>query len=79
MRVGRNNRPAYRIVATDARSPRDGKIIENIGFYDPLVADQAKQITLDAERAKYWLSVGAQPSETVTSILKKQGIKGSSK
>lgn len=75
MRVGRNNRPAYRIVATDSRKPRDGAIIENLGFYDPLVDDKAKQITLDVERAKYWLSVGAQTTETVGSILKKQGLK----
>lgn len=75
MRVGRNNRPSYRIVATDSRTPRDGKVLEVVGFYDPMSKEADKQVTLDAERAKYWLSVGAQTTETVSSILKKQGLK----
>lgn len=75
MRVGRNNRPSYRIVAMDSRRPRDGKVLEVVGFYDPMSKDATKQVTLDAERAKYWLSVGAQTTETVSSILKKQGLK----
>lgn len=73
-RIGRTNRPSYRIVAADSRFPRDGRIIEAIGTYDPMSPDPAKQIQLDAERAKYWVSVGARTSETVTSIFKKQGL-----
>jgi small subunit ribosomal protein S16 len=75
MRVGRNNRPSYRIVATDSRTPRDGKVLEVVGFYDPMSKEADKQVTLDTERAKYWLSVGAQTTETVSSILKKKGLK----
>ncbi len=73
-RVGRTNRPEFRIVVADARAPRDGEVIENLGFYHPLEKDAAKVVRIDEERAKYWLSVGAQPSETVTSILKRRGI-----
>ncbi len=74
MRTGRTNRPSYRIVATDARAPRDGRVIENLGMYDPRAGDADKQVALDVERAKYWLSVGAVASETVGSILKKHGL-----
>lgn len=73
-RFGRTNRPEFRIVATDTHSPRDGSIIENLGFYHPLERDAAKVLSMNEERVKYWLSVGAQPSETITSILKKRGI-----
>jgi len=73
-RVGRTNKPSYRIVAADGRSPRDGRIIENLGSYDPCASDPAKQLSLNVERAKYWMSVGAQTSPTVASIFKKQGI-----
>ncbi|HVM60165.1 MAG TPA: 30S ribosomal protein S16 [Verrucomicrobiae bacterium] len=68
-RVGTKNVPAYRIVVADARSPRDGRFIENIGTYDPRKATD--NFRLDLERAKYWVQKGAQPSETVRSILKK--------
>ena len=78
-RVGRTNRPAYRIVAADARRPRDGRVIENLGFYEPLHSDPEKQTNLNVERARYWLSVGAQASETVASILKKHGLKARTK
>src|SRR5207237_358686 len=71
---GRKNRPEFRIVAADARSPRDGSIIENLGFYHPLEKDAAKVLRMNEERVKYWLSVGAQPSETLVSIFKKRGI-----
>jgi small subunit ribosomal protein S16 len=70
-RVGAKNAPVYRIVVTDSRSPRDGKFIEEIGTYHPL--KQGDNFTLDLERAKHWLSKGAQPSETVASFIKKAG------
>jgi len=73
-RMGRRNRPYYRIGAYDNRTRRDGKAIEFLGTYDPLVEDEAKQSNVDAERISYWLSVGAKPSETVASIIKKAGI-----
>lgn len=68
-RMGAKKNPYYRIVVADSRSPRDGKFIEEIGAYDPLT-DPAT-IKVDAERAKYWLSNGAQPTETVRALLKK--------
>jgi small subunit ribosomal protein S16 len=70
-RVGTKNAPYYRIVVADARSPRDGKFIEELGIYQPL--KKGENYKLDYERAKYWVSKGAQPSETVASILKKLG------
>lgn len=73
-RMGAKKRPSYRIVAAESRSPRDGRFIEQIGFYDPLT-DPAT-VTLKEDRVKYWLGVGAQPSETVQSILQKQGLIG---
>jgi small subunit ribosomal protein S16 len=74
-RMGRTNRAEFRIVAADARSPRDGSIIENLGIYHPLERDAAKVLRMDEDRIKYWLSVGAQPSETLVSIFKKRGIR----
>jgi small subunit ribosomal protein S16 len=68
-RVGTKNVPSYRIVVADARSPRDGWFIENLGTYDPRRA--GKNFTVDLERARYWVQKGAQPSDTVRSILKK--------
>ena len=68
-REGTTNRPYYKIVVADSRSPRDGKFIEIIGNYDPKV--QGHNSTLNMERAEYWISRGAQPSETVRSLLKK--------
>lgn len=68
-RVGARNLPCYRIVVADGRSPRDGRFIENIGTYKPLEASD--NFTVDVERAKYWISKGAQPSDTVRSILKR--------
>ena len=68
-RVGANNAPVFRIVVADGRSPRDGKFIEQLGTYQPL--RKGDNFTLDLERAKYWLSKGAQPSETVASFIKK--------
>lgn len=62
----------YRIVVADSRAPRDGKFIEVIGQYAPRTGDKA--VTLNAERANYWLNVGAQPSDTVRSLLRKAGV-----
>ena len=72
-RTGANKRPSYRIVVTDTRNPRDGRFIEEIGTYDP--KKNPPLMILKKERAEYWLGVGAQPSPTVKSILKKQGVK----
>mgnify|MGYP001470706810 CR=1 FL=1 len=71
-RMGAKKRPSYRIVAAESSSPRDGRIIESIGHYNP-VADPAT-LNINEERAKHWLSVGAQPSDTVAALLRKQGI-----
>ena len=68
-RIGTTNTPAYRIVVADSRSPRDGKFIEELGTYTPL--KKSDNFTMDLERAEYWLSKGAQPSETVASFVKK--------
>lgn len=68
-RVGTKNVPAYRIVVADSRSPRDGKFIEEIGYYNPLLKENNFSVKLD--RAQYWLSKGAQPTETVASLLRK--------
>ena len=68
-RVGAKNAPVFRIVVADGRSPRDGKFIELLGTYQP--RKKGDNFTLNLERAKYWLSKGAQPSDTVASFLKK--------
>ena len=60
----------------DQRSPRDGRVIEELGWYDPVEKDPEKRMDLNAERIRYWLSVGVQPSETVRNLLKKVGITG---
>ncbi len=70
-RLGGHKRPYYRIVVTNARSPRDGRAIESLGYYDPLAPE--KQIALDVERMKVWLDKGAEPSVTVKQILRKAG------
>jgi small subunit ribosomal protein S16 len=75
-RGGSKKRPYYRIVVADARSPRDGKFIEKIGTYNPLLGkDDAKRIVLDGERATHWLSVGAQPTDRVARFLDAAGLK----
>ena len=71
-RVGKKKAPGYRVVIADARSPRDGRIIENIGWYNPLVEPSA--IKIDEEKALHWLRVGAQPTESVTLLLKRTGV-----
>jgi len=68
-RIGAKNSPVFRIVVADSRSPRDGKFIEEIGTYHPL--KKGDNFKLDLERAQYWVSKGAQPSDTVASFLKK--------
>ena len=70
-RIGAKNAPVFRIVVADSRSPRDGKFIEELGTYHP--RKKGEKFTLDLERAKYWVSKGAQPSETVASFIKKAG------
>jgi small subunit ribosomal protein S16 len=75
-RGGSKKRPYYKIVVTDSRSPRDGKFIERIGSYNPLLAKgDEKRIILDVERAKHWISVGAQPTDRVARFLDAAGVK----
>ena len=71
-RMGAKKNPFYRIVVADSRSPRDGRFIEEIGLYDPL-AEPAK-LEVNGERAKYWVANGAQPTETVKALLKKDEV-----
>ncbi len=71
-RTGRTHRPFYRVNAMDRRTPRDGRAIERLGWYDPL-APEDRQLSINVQRADYWLSVGAQPSRTVASLLKRLG------
>ena len=75
-RGGSKKRPYYRIVVADSRSPRDGAFIERIGSFNPLLAkDDEKRVVLNAERAKHWVSVGAQPTDRVARFLDAAGIK----
>ena len=73
-RMGRRNRAFFRLCAFDAREERDGRSIEQLGTYDPMEKDEEKKVVLKRDRIEYWLSVGAQPTETVASILKKNKI-----
>jgi small subunit ribosomal protein S16 len=73
-RMGRSNLAFYRLNAMDSRSPRDGRVIEELGFYDPRAKDQAKQFVVKLDRCKHWLDLGAIPSGTVSSLLKKNGL-----
>ena len=70
-RMGRKNRAFFRIVAIDGRQPRDGRVIEELGTYDPSVKQTDDRVVLRPDRVKYWLGVGAQPSEKVAVLLKK--------
>lgn len=74
--MGRAHRPFYRICAMDKRAPRDGKVLEELGIYDPMVPDTDARVQLKADRVDYWLSVGAQPSEKVAVLIKKYGSNG---
>lgn len=71
-RMGANKKPFYRVVVADSRTPRDGKFIEEIGYFNPLV--EPADIKIDGERAKEWLGNGAQPTSTVKALFKKAGI-----
>jgi small subunit ribosomal protein S16 len=73
-RAGTKKRPYYHIVLADARSPRDGRFIEKIGSYDPMLADDSKRVVLNAERATHWLSVGATPTDRVLRFLDAAGV-----
>ena len=73
-KTGRRHVNSFRIVVTDARKARGGDVIERVGSYLPEFPDQNKQLTVDAERINYWLSVGAQPTETVASLLRRAGV-----
>ena len=75
-RMGRKNRAFFRICATDRRSPRDGRVLEVLGTYDPSVPDTDARCVIDGERVNYWLSVGAQPSDAVRVLVKKYGQNG---
>ena len=71
-RFGRRHRPFYRLNAMDKRAPRNGRVIEELGWYDP-IASEDKQVSINIERVDHWLSVGAQPSQTVATLLRKVG------
>ncbi len=73
-RIGRRHRPFFRINAIDSRAPRDGRILEKLGHYDPILKDVDKQVVIDLERVKFWLDKGAVPSDSVSEILLKYGI-----
>ena len=74
-RMGRRHRPFFRINVIDSRTPRDGRVLEKLGHYDPLEKDKDKQLVLNTERALHWLSLGATPSDTVSDMLLKLGVK----
>lgn len=73
-RMGRSHHAFFRLHVVDSRSPRDGRVIEQLGHYDPIEKDKEKQIVLNVERATYWMDKGARPSETVSSLLKRKGV-----
>jgi small subunit ribosomal protein S16 len=75
-RLGRRHRPFFRICAMDAHTPRDGKAIEELGTYDPMVRDVDARAVLSRDRIDYWLSVGAKPTEKVAVLIKKYGTDG---
>ncbi len=72
--LGRKHRPFFRICAIDSRRPRDGRPLEELGTYDPMIHETDKRYSINKERVEYWLSVGAQPSDRVAVLLKKIGI-----
>lgn len=75
-RMGRTHRPFYRVCAMDSRTPRDGRVIEELGHYDPMVSDTDARAVLNRERIDYWLSVGAKPTGNVHTLIKKYGTNG---
>lgn len=70
-RGGATHAPHYRVVISDSRSPRDGRFVEKVGTYDPKNKDEGKQVNLELERVDYWLGVGAQPTDTVRSLIRR--------
>ncbi len=75
-KMGRPHRPFFRVCAMDIRAPRDGKVIEELGYYDPMVPDTDARAILNGERIAYWLSVGAQTSDKVKVLIRKYGQNG---
>jgi len=75
-KMGRKHRPFFRICAMDVRTPRGGRVIEELGTYDPMVAETDARALLQSERIEYWLGVGALPSEKVKVLIKKYGLTG---
>jgi len=75
-KMGRRHRPFFRLCATDARTPRDGRVLEELGTYDPMVPEVDARALLNADRIAYWLSVGAQPSDKAAVLIKKYGPNG---
>ncbi len=73
-RIGRRHRASYRLAAVDVRRPRDGKVLEELGTYDPMAVNREQEVVLKRDRIEYWLSVGAQPSDTVRQILEREGV-----
>lgn len=73
-RMGRKNRPFFRIGAFDVREERDGRCIENLGYYNPIEKDEEKKLVLKKERIEYWISVGAKPTESAAVFLRKHHI-----
>ena len=71
-RMGMKKNPFYRVIIADERSPRDGRFIDQIGYYNPMV--NPAELNIDGEKAKYWLQCGAQPTDTVRTLLKKAGV-----
>lgn len=71
-RIGAKKTPFYRVIVADSRSPRDGRFIEELGYYNPLTTPA--DVKIDADKAKQWIANGAQPTETVKALLKKNGI-----
>jgi small subunit ribosomal protein S16 len=81
MRMGKKKQPTYRLVAADSRSPRDGRFLEVVGFYAPRgrsTADQEAVVQIDEDKARKWLSSGAQPTEPVSRLLRRAGLLGPS-
>jgi small subunit ribosomal protein S16 len=74
--MGRKHRPFFRICAVDGRNPRDGRVLEELGTYDPMVSETDARALLKSERISYWLGVGAQPSDRVRVLIKKYGVEG---
>ena len=73
---GRRHRPFFRLCVTDGRNPRDGRVLEEVGYYDPMVPETDARAVLNGERIDYWLGVGAQPSDKVAVLIKKYGSSG---